>query len=176
MQELNPIIDGAEFIPLVRTEIVQPTEEKISAGIAELQKQYPGLSNTGARIVFLELFEKDNCGECWWSKQYTVLVYRNCATAPNWPAMDWLSIRRDDRAPVRDWRHMQAIKNQLCGPECEGVELYPDDARLVDIANQFHLWVFRDPELHFPFGMEGRAVSDSTDGALGAVQRPGAGQ
>lgn len=52
-----------------------------------------------------------------------------------------LSIRRDDRAPCRDWRHFQQIKNQLCGPEREGLELYPAESRVVDGANQYHLWV-----------------------------------
>ena len=33
--------------------------------------------------------------------------------------------RRDGAAMIRDWRHFQLIKNQLMGPECEAVELYP---------------------------------------------------
>ena len=55
--------------------------------------------------------------------------------------MTHLSIRRIDRKACRDWRDFQAIKNQLCGPEREGIELYPAESRVVDTANQFHLWV-----------------------------------
>lgn len=77
----------------------------------------------------------------------------------------WLSIRRLDRQPCRDWRDLQAIKNQLVGPECEGCELYPAESRLVDSANQFHLWVVKDPEFRFPFGFAGRrAVMPPTEG------------
>lgn len=82
-----------------------------------------------------------------------------------------LSIRRVDRAPARDWRDLQRIKNQLVGPECEGIELYPAESRLLDSANQFHLWVAKDPGWRFPFGyFDGRIVSSESGG--GAVQRP----
>jgi len=52
-----------------------------------------------------------------------------------------LSIKRLDKQPVRDWRHMQQIKSEIMGPEREGFELYPAESRVVDGANQFHLWV-----------------------------------
>lgn len=81
-----------------------------------------------------------------------------------------LSIRRRDRKATRDWRHFQEMKNQLCGAEREGVELYPAESRLVDTANQFHLWVL-------PLGMSmpvgyffGRHVTDDLK-IPGAVQR-----
>src|SRR5436305_747972 len=54
----------------------------------------------------------------------------------------WLSIKRRDKQPIRNWRDLQRIKNELCGPECEGVELFPSESRLVDSANQYHMTVF----------------------------------
>ena len=82
-----------------------------------------------------------------------------------------LSIRRQDREHVVDWRHKQAIKNQLCGPECEGLELYPAESRLYDTANQFYLWVRTESGDRIPVGMDaGRHVSDEPIG--GSVQRP----
>lgn len=56
-------------------------------------------------------------------------------------AWQWLSIKRLDRGVVRDWRHLQRIKTELCGPESEAVEIFPPESQLVDTANQFHLWV-----------------------------------
>ncbi len=77
-----------------------------------------------------------------------------------------LSIKRLDRQPVRDWRDLQQIKNELVGPECEGVELYPAESRLVDLANQFHLWVFADPTMRFPVGYtDNRQVSSMCIGS-----------
>lgn len=62
-----------------------------------------------------------------------------------------LSIRRRDWGTASDWRDLQAIKNQICGPECEAAELYPAESRVVDKMNFSHLWVLRPGE-RFPFG------------------------
>ena len=66
--------------------------------------------------------------------------------------MVWLSIKRKDKEPCRDWRDFMEIKNQLVGEEHEAVELYPAKKRIVDTANQFHLWCFKNPKRFFPFG------------------------
>src|SRR5581483_2563761 len=82
-----------------------------------------------------------------------------------------LSIRRTDRQPIHDWRELQEIKNQLVGEECEAIELYPAESRLVDQANQFHLWAFTDPTYRVPIGFTGpRSVSDVSIGK--SVNRP----
>jgi|KBSSwiStaDraftv2_1062776.scaffolds.fasta_scaffold992348_2 hypothetical protein len=76
------------------------------------------------------------------------------------PLFTWLSIKRHDKAPCNDWRHFQFIKTQLCGPEAEGAQLYPAESRLVDGANQYHIWVL-EPGLRFPFGFnEGRRIGE----------------
>lgn len=83
--------------------------------------------------------------------------------------MTWLSIRHRNRKAVRDWRHFQRIKNELAGPEREAVEIYPAESRLVDEANQYHLWVF--PENYtIPFGFNERLVGEINIGA--SKQRP----
>ncbi len=68
-----------------------------------------------------------------------------------------LSIKRNDKRPVQDWREKQAIKNEVVGPEREAIELYPAESRLVDEADQAHLWVFPvgDP---LPIGFQQRRV------------------
>lgn len=88
---------------------------------------------------------------------YEVVVYRD--KPPGLPALVHLSVKRRDRAAVHDWRHLQRIKNEILGPEHEAVELYPAESRLVDAANQYHLWGFDDPEFRFPFGFADRLVS-----------------
>jgi hypothetical protein len=52
-----------------------------------------------------------------------------------------LAIQRRDGEPIHDWRDLQAIKNQLVGPQYEAFELYPAEDRVVDTQNQFHLFV-----------------------------------
>jgi hypothetical protein len=83
-----------------------------------------------------------------------------------------LSIKRVDGATVRDWRHLQRLKNILCGPEREAVEIFPAESRLVDTANQFHLWVLPEGQ-RVPFGYERRLVSDGDVApVMGGTQRP----
>jgi hypothetical protein len=62
-----------------------------------------------------------------------------------------LSIKRRDRAAIRDWRHFQQIKNEVAGPEREAVEIFPRESRLTDGANQYHLHV-TPPGVDVPFG------------------------
>ena len=71
-----------------------------------------------------------------------------------------LDISRIDGQPCTNWKDFQQIKNELIGPECEGVELFPAEDRLVDMANQYHLWVIPDAKYRFPFGYTNRLVLD----------------
>lgn len=87
-----------------------------------------------------------------------------------------LNIRRVDGGPVlRDWRHFQQIKNELIGEECEAVELYPAESRLVDTSNKYHLIGVADPTFRFPFGDifgNKRDVSYAPGTTPGTRQRP----
>lgn len=85
----------------------------------------------------------------------------------------WLSIKRRDRQAIHDWRELQGVKNRIVGEEHEAFEVYPAESRLVDSANQFHLWVFVDPRVRLPVGFREREVMDTeTAAAQGATQRP----
>ena len=86
-----------------------------------------------------------------------------------WGLITHLSIKRLDKAPVHDWRDLQRIKNEIVGEDFEAIELYPAERRVVDSANQYHLWVM--PEgVQVPLGWNERFVQDKSVG--GAVQRP----
>jgi hypothetical protein len=106
--------------------------------------------------------------ELWGNSQVTVSVHRFD------DAHIELSYHRRDRAPIRDWRVGQRIKNEICGPEWEGVELYPAESRLVDQANEYHIWCV--PQ-RWPLGYDERAVMTQGEldadgaGGFGAVQR-----
>lgn len=80
-----------------------------------------------------------------------------------------VSIKRRDKDIIRDWRELQEIKNKILGPEREAVELFPAESRLVDSANQYHLYAL-PPGERFPFGFQERMVCGESRG--GAVQRP----
>lgn len=72
--------------------------------------------------------------------------------------MTHLSIKRDDRHVVRDWRHLQSIKNEICGEDRWGVEIFPPESALVDSANEYHLFVL-PAGVELPFGFHDPLVS-----------------
>lgn len=88
----------------------------------------------------------------------------------------WLSFKTRDRQPRHNWREMQRMKNEILalvgfarGEHVEAVELFPDEDRLVDTCNQFHLWCFPDLDFHpltekgrFPFGYKERLVAEGS--------------
>lgn len=51
-----------------------------------------------------------------------------------------LGISLIDHSARHDWREFQQIKNMLVGKECEAIELYPAESRLIDPSNYFILW------------------------------------
>lgn len=81
-----------------------------------------------------------------------------------------LSIKRIDRQPIHDWRELQEIKNMIVDPECEAFEIYPAESRLVDAANQYHLWCYTDPKFRIPFGFKDRFTTEDPLGK--SEQRP----
>ena len=103
------------------------------------------------------------------NRDYQVSIFDEPSPVSSWPDMWHLSFKRRDREPFHDWRIAQRIKNTIVGPENEGVELYPADSRLVDTANQYHLFVIKDPEVGFPFGFRERLVT--SDESHGSKQR-----
>jgi hypothetical protein len=48
------------------------------------------------------------------------------------------------------WHEMQRIKNDLAGPDCTAIEVYPAQRDVVDEADMFHIWVLRGK---LPFGL-----------------------
>ncbi len=105
-------------------------------------------------------------------RDYQAAVFPVTNPGGGWPGMWHLSIKRRDREPIDEnrWRILQHIKNTLLGEEHEAVEVYPAESRLVDTANQYHLWCFKESGQQWPFGFTERYVT-STE-SHGSKQRP----
>lgn len=106
--------------------------------------------------------------ELWKNDRYTVAVERYDDSQD----VRYLSIRRNDRKAAHDWRDFQRIKNDIAGVEAEAVELYPAESRLMDTANQYHLWVM-PRGVRWPIGFDiPRTVSGAAEATpYGAAQR-----
>lgn len=71
----------------------------------------------------------------------------------------WLTIRiNNGKTFLRDWAEFQLIKNDLCGEECFGFEIYPPESVLHDTDNCYHLFVLPEGSC-LPIGYQARDVS-----------------
>jgi hypothetical protein len=102
----------------IRIEVVQET------------MQHYGISEEEARAMLAR--DSDRCSY-WVNQLYQVEM----SQSGPYEGVTHLCIRRrDGAAALRDWRHFQQIKNELCGEEREGFELYPAESRKVDTSNK----------------------------------------
>ena len=122
------------------------TEKQIADAMA-----MSGIAEADVRATFASIVAEESL---WINDSYQVSV-RDLGDGGR-----HLSIKRRD---------LQRIKNPLRGPDCEAVELYPAEERLVDTANQYHLWGSTDPKFRFGFGFGTRFT---TEGSASHHQRP----
>lgn len=118
----------------------------------------------------LSAAEDVNNDEIWINSKYQVNIRRYLAESGLMVAH--LSIKRRDKMRVgpEKYRDFMRIKDELIGPECEAIELYPARSREVDTANQYHLFAATDPAYRFPVGFSQGIRSGESTG--GAVQQP----
>ncbi len=95
---------------------------------------------------------------------YTCTV-RRCAQGWPFGGGPWaqLGIYCEDGEARHDFRDLQRIKNDICGPEWEGIELFPAESRLMDPSNYYLLWCA--PSI--PIGRFGGRVIRSPADAIG---------
>ena len=110
--------------------------EFFNGRIPSLHERLAWIEQQVVRVISWEIYRNDD---------YEVMIERD---AP----FIHMCIRRRDGEPCKDWRDHQRIKNELIGPEYEAVELFPAESRLVDTANEYHLWAHPSPKYRFPFG------------------------
>jgi hypothetical protein len=110
--------------------------------------------------------------ETWMNSRYVVQIRRPVDKPSDQIGIIHLSIKRIDQQPVgpEHFRDFQRIKDELIGPDHEAVELYPMQSRLVDTANQYHLWCIDTPNTRWEFGFTEGMVTDLPDGP--AKQQP----
>lgn len=127
-------------------------EAKLNLSLEILKKNFPDLSEE----ILQEQYERLLKDKIFINDEYQVNVSKNNRYIH-------LSIKRIDKEPIHDWRDLQQIKNMIVGEETEAIEVYPAESRLVDSANQYHLWVClgEDGEsLKIPVGYNERLVEE----------------
>ena len=147
--------------------------------IKSIRQKYAHFGMKIAYSVAKKIFKEEFDCEVWVNDIYQVNVQRNkqadyMVRNPEMKGkMTYLSIKRLDKKSIHDWRHLQEIKNELCGEDCEAIEIYPVEKRLVDTANQYHLFVFPKGYL-VGFGWTKRSVMyEHKEGGFGKVGQRG---
>lgn len=143
---------------------LKPDTSVIQISRAKFRKQF--IAAGGTKEEADESYRSVSKQETYSNDLYLVQINRdaNHGFGPSLEdGMFELTIRRLDREPMHDWRHVQEIKNQIVGDECEMVELFPAESRLRDSANQYWFYGFNNDKVRFPFGMFGRVVNDGAD-------------
>lgn len=119
--------------------------------------------------------------EVWINNRYQVVVdfvessddRHDDRDIPKEQKLAHLSIHSHDRGPMRNWRHLQQIKNEVCGEERFGVEVFPAESLLVDTSNEYHLFVLPEGET-MGFGLDESLVSsDEQVESYNAAPHPG---
>ena len=115
---------------------------------------------------------KETCKEIFYANE----LYQATVDYSHWDAKSregyiYISLKNHKRTTNVSWQHKQWIKNDICGVEAEGVELFPAENRMVNSANQYHIWVLTENR-KIPCGWhEGRLVTDNTvEGAKQTLQ------
>jgi hypothetical protein len=104
--------------------------------------------------------------EVWRNDRYVCHVRRNPEGE-----VTVLSVRRDDRKAIWDWRHLMLIKNEIAGEEIEAFQMLPAKSRTVDSANQYWIWCL-PPGVKMPIGFEERVVAEQDPEFPLSRQRP----
>lgn len=155
-----------------------PIKERFEYCKLETKKFGLNLTHEQSKQYYNEMY---NC-EVWKNDIYEVKVFRG--KQADWiihndeikGTMDYLSIKRIDKKSIHDWRDFQNIKNELVSKDREAIEIYPKEDRLVDTANQYHLFIFPKNYI-IPFGWFNRNVDyQNKEGGLDQVGQRGINQ
>lgn len=96
------------------------------------------LPHEAMKPFYIEMHEQGDCDvEVWLSDTYEVTIRRSRTEE-----VAHVSVNLRDRGPARNWRHLQQIKNEVCGELWTGIEIFPPEDKLTDAANQYHLFCF----------------------------------
>lgn len=161
--------------PFQRAYLPQSEIEALRADLISKPPEYfepylgPGAGPERIAGYIEEVLIQTAGGTRWNNDKYQVVIFE-AAENEQFPPMWHLSIKRHDRYPIFNWRDIQTLKNELIGPENEGVQLFPAESRLVDGANQYHLFVLKEAGLRFPFGFNTRVVTTEPLGK--SINRP----
>jgi hypothetical protein len=167
---LREAIDAArpkEWTPLQKASALPKTADQLRVMAEEASR------SAGREVTPAEIEAEYMNADLWMNDVYQV-DRRDCGPDPAEGRMIWLSIKRNRPASRSTTGAISSGSSRSsCGAEAEGVELYPAESRVVDTANQYHLWAFTKAKIEVGWQRGERMTPEQAD-RVGAKQRPGA--
>lgn len=80
-------------------------------------------------------------GETYWSNSFYLVNRVALEPEKGLEGAVRLSMKRHDGKALREWKHMQRVKNELCGEEREAVEIFPPQSMVTSMDHEHHLFV-----------------------------------
>ena len=98
----------------------------------EFEKVYPHKAD-GTPVELEE-------GEQYWRNSFYTVMVKYLDLAEGESGGIRLDIRHNQNKPIREWKHLQRIKNELIGEEREAMEIFPPQSMVTDMSNMHHLF------------------------------------
>lgn len=80
-------------------------------------------------------------GETWWRNSFYTVFRKELEPDQGLDGPVRLDIRRNDGKAIREWKHLQRVKNEIVGEEREAVEIFPPQSMVTNMGTQQHLFV-----------------------------------
>ena len=80
-------------------------------------------------------------GETYWRNSFYIVFRKELEPEKGLDGAVRLSIKQNQGKAIREWKHLQRIKNELVGPEREAAEIFPPESMLADMSHEHHLFV-----------------------------------
>ena len=80
-------------------------------------------------------------GEEWWRNSFYTVFRKELEPDEGSNGPVRLDIRRNDGKAIREWKHLQRVKNEIVGAEREAVEIFPPQSMVTSMDHQHHLFV-----------------------------------
>lgn len=80
-------------------------------------------------------------GESWWRNSFYTVFRKELQPEEGIEGPVRLSIRRNDGKAIREWKHLQRVKNEVVGEEREAAEIFPPQSMVSSMDHEHHLFV-----------------------------------
>lgn len=107
--------------------------KKTSSIWTEFQQVYP-VKEDGSKMDL-------NPGETYWRNSFYLVFRKELEPEVGLQGSVLLRIRHNQDKAIREWKHLQRIKNELAGSEREATEIFPPQSMVTSMDNEHHLFV-----------------------------------